>query len=172
MADTKKNLYEGMFLVDSAVASASWDDVVATIQQVLDRAEAEVVSLKKWDERRLAFDVKGRKRGTYILTYFKAPGDGIGRLERDVQLNELLLRVLVLRADRIPEDIINAPTPLESGIRHEHDGNQDEDQDDHPRSRRPRAHASARPRHEEYDAPQASPTAGLDKVDEDQKTDE
>lgn len=171
MADTKKNLYEGMFLVDSAVASASWDDVVATIQQVLDRAEAEVVSLKKWDERRLAFDVKGRKRGTYILTYFKAPGNGIARLERDVQLNELLLRVLVLRADRIPEDIINAPTPLESGIRHEHDSSHDEDHDDHPRSRRPRAHASARSRHDEFASNEASVANRSDENDQDQETD-
>ena len=46
-----KKLYEGMFLVDSALAASDWDGVNDAVKTVLDRSEAEVVSLKKWDER-------------------------------------------------------------------------------------------------------------------------
>ncbi len=108
-----KILYEGMFLVDSALATAEWDGVVATIKNVLERSKAELVSLRKWDDRRLAYDIRGKNRGVYILTYFKADGDRIRDIERDVQLSERIMRVLVLNAEKQPPEIIEKATPAE-----------------------------------------------------------
>ena len=34
--------------------------------------------IKKWDERKLAYEVNGQKRGTYVIAYFTAPGDAVG----------------------------------------------------------------------------------------------
>ena len=62
--------YEAMFLLD-----ASNTDIEAAsvpVRELLDRIRAEVLVLKLWDERRLAYEVKGRRRGMYLLTYFKA----------------------------------------------------------------------------------------------------
>jgi len=102
-----------MFLVDSADATARWDEVEAAIQTVMERGGAEVISLQKWDERRLAYDIAGRKRGMYILCYFRAEPSVISGIERDVRLNELLLRVLVLKAEHITEEDMNSPTPAQ-----------------------------------------------------------
>ena len=99
MESSSKRLYEGMFLVDSALAGSEWDSVNAAISGILERAGAEVVSLEKWDERRLAYDIDGKSRGTYILSYFKAESGKVTGIERDVQLNERIMRVLILRAD-------------------------------------------------------------------------
>ena len=112
MVQESKRMYEGMFLVDSASATSNWDDVESELQRVFDRADAEVLSLRKWDDRRLCYDISGHKRGTYILTYFNIDPDRISGIERDVKLNEKLLRVLILRADCIPEAIREAPTPF------------------------------------------------------------
>lgn len=103
-----------MFLVDTALAAQDWQKILDEIKRVLDRAEAEVVSQKKWDERRLCYEVNKKNRGTYILTYFNCDTSKISGLERDVQLSELITRVLVLRTDRMtPEDLEKA-TPLEA----------------------------------------------------------
>ncbi len=105
-----KKLYEAMFLVDSAQAQSDWDAVITTIKNILERAEAEIVSIKKWDERKLAYEINGRSRGTYILCYFRAEGSRIAEIERDVQLSEQIMRVLILCADHIrEEDIEQAP---------------------------------------------------------------
>ena len=93
-----KKLYEAMFLVDSAEA-ADWDAVITTIKNILEKAEAEIVSIKKWDERKLAYEINGKSRGTYILCYFKAEGERVGDIERDVQLSEQIMRVLILCAE-------------------------------------------------------------------------
>ena len=117
MAQDSKRMYEGMFLVDSATATSNWDEVEAELQRVFERADAEVLNLQKWDDRRLCYDIAGHKRGTYILTYFNVDPDRISGIERDVKLNEKLLRVMILRADRIPEPIREAPTPYMASMK-------------------------------------------------------
>jgi small subunit ribosomal protein S6 len=109
-----KRLYEGMFLVDSALAAQDWQVIIDEVQRVMDRAEAEVISLKKWDERRLCYEVQKKSRGTYILAYFNCETSKIGGIERDVQLSELLTRVLVLRTDRMTPEDLEKLTPLEA----------------------------------------------------------
>ncbi|MHC4524086.1 MAG: 30S ribosomal protein S6 [Planctomycetota bacterium] len=114
METAVKRMYEGMFLVDSALAAQDWQKILDEVQRILDRAEADVVSLKKWDERRLCYDVQGKSRGTYILVYFNCDTDKVKGIERDVQLSELITRVLVLRTDRMSKQDLERPTPLEA----------------------------------------------------------
>ena len=114
METVAKRLYEGMFLVDSGVATVDWQKVLDEIQRVLDRAGAEVVSLKKWDDRRMSYEINRKSRGTYILVYFNSDTDKISGIERDVQLSEILVRVLILRTDRMSEDDLKKATPLEA----------------------------------------------------------
>ena len=52
------------------------------------------------------YDIDKHGRAAYVLCYFRANGTAISSIERDVQLAEHLLRVLVLRADHIsPEEL-------------------------------------------------------------------
>lgn len=114
METALKRLYEGMFLVDSALAAQDWQKILNEVQRILNRAQADVVSLKKWDERRLCYDIQGKSRGTYILAYFNCDTDKVKGIERDVQLSELITRVLTLRTDRMSQEDIDRPTPLEA----------------------------------------------------------
>jgi small subunit ribosomal protein S6 len=108
-----KRLYEAMFLLDSGLAATEWDAVRGTIEHILTRHGGEIVSFKKWDERRLAYEIEGKSRGTYILVYFRGAADQIGAIERDVQLSERILRVLILRTDRMKATDLDKATPLE-----------------------------------------------------------
>lgn len=106
-----KKLYEGMFLVDSAEAAADWDGVEARIKNILERADVEIISIRKWEDRRLAYEIDKKSRGTYILCYFRSDGKRIGDIERDVQLSERIMRVLILSADHLTQDDIEKDTP-------------------------------------------------------------
>jgi small subunit ribosomal protein S6 len=105
-----KRLYEGLFLIDSALAAQDWDGINAAIEKILKRADAEIVSMKKWNEFKLAYEIKGQTRGTYVLTYFNADGQKIAGIERDVQLSDKVMRVLILKADHLTEEDINKDT--------------------------------------------------------------
>ena len=90
--------YEAMFLIGQNVA-ADLTGVIQHINEVLARGNAEVIAMRKWDERRLAYEIRGQKRGLYILVYFRAPGPDVAHIERDCNLSEQILRSLILRAD-------------------------------------------------------------------------
>ena len=111
----QKKTYEGMFLLDAS--ASDFEAAAEPIRNVLDRNQAEILSIKPWEERRLAYEINHRRRGLYVLTYFKAPPEQIVELERDCQLNESILRLLVLRRDKITDAEINAETPATTSWR-------------------------------------------------------
>lgn len=108
---TKKKLYEGMFLVDSAKAGSDWEGINAAIRKILERAEADIISIRKWDDRRLAYEIKHVGRGTYILAYFSVDGQNIQGIEKAVQLSEQILRVLILSAEHMTAEDMEKDTP-------------------------------------------------------------
>ncbi len=117
MVTVTKRLYEGMFLVDSAQAGSDWEGVIGAIETVLKRSDAEIVTLRKWDERKMEYEIGRVGRGTYILTYFRVDGQKISAIERDVQLSEKILRVLILNAEKIPQEEVEKETPAEAAVR-------------------------------------------------------
>ncbi|MBX3381656.1 MAG: 30S ribosomal protein S6 [Phycisphaeraceae bacterium] len=90
--------YEAMFLFGQSTA-ADLAGCVAHLNEIFARAQAEVVAMRKWDDRRLAYEIAGQKRGTYILVYFKAPNESMLGFDRDCNLSEKILRHLLIRAD-------------------------------------------------------------------------
>jgi len=101
-----KRLYEGMFLVDSAQATADWEGTLSVINTILQRADAEVVAMRKWQERKLAYDIDHKSRGTYILCYFNVDGRRISGIEKDVLLSEKVMRALILTTEKRPAEMI------------------------------------------------------------------
>ena len=63
--------YEGMFLFDASTITGE-GEAKEEVQRLLDRSEAEIVVCRKWEERRLAYEIKKCKRGLYMLAYFRA----------------------------------------------------------------------------------------------------
>lgn len=99
------NQYEVMFLFDPSFGN-SFENCETEVRRLMERAEAEIILCQKWDERRLAFNIKGRKRGVYVLVYCKAASDKIAGLERDAKLSEQILRILVIRADDVTPEVM------------------------------------------------------------------
>ncbi len=110
-----KRVYEALFLADSALAAANWQHLNDVIEKIFARAEARVISLRKWDERKLAYPIAGKARGTYILAYFECGSSKIGHIERDVQLSEDILRVMILKTERMSQEDMDKPTPAMLG---------------------------------------------------------
>ncbi len=107
MSEDSVNAYEGLFLFPQSKA-ASLREAVDHIEEIIGRAEAELISLKKWDERRLAYEIRGNKRGIYFLAYFRARASAMVSMERDCNLSEQLLRTLIVQADQMTNNQMEA----------------------------------------------------------------
>jgi small subunit ribosomal protein S6 len=99
--------YECMFLFGQA-AGANLQDAVDHVKELVNRSHGELLALRKFDDRKLAYEVKGQKRGLYLLGYFKAPNDSMSHFERDCNLSEKLLRTMTLRCDHLTDEEIAA----------------------------------------------------------------
>ena len=95
--DVAEKLYEGMFLLDSNKFVANPDDVTRHLLDILDAAEATVVTHRPWQDGRLAYEIEGKRKGLHYLVYFHMPGRGIPVITRKCKLSEYVLRHLVIR---------------------------------------------------------------------------
>ncbi|MCW8131707.1 MAG: 30S ribosomal protein S6 [Planctomycetota bacterium] len=90
-------LYEVMWVVDANLARESMTKVMAGIKELVEKSGGAWVNGDKWEERRLAYPIKKKKRGMYILTHFTSANDVLGRLERNIQISDLVLRAMITR---------------------------------------------------------------------------
>jgi small subunit ribosomal protein S6 len=107
---TANKQYEAMFLLPAG-AAAEQEKSINLVKGIIERHEGKIIVLKKWDERKLAYEMSGQKRGLYIIAYFTAPGNAVTAIERDVNLSEEIIRVLVTHADHLNESEMNAVEP-------------------------------------------------------------
>ena len=102
------NVYECMFLLDTTKTGGDAANVDKQIRALLTKNNAEVLASRPWDERRLCYPVKNQKKGLYYLTYFSTEGKNLNGIEHDCSLNEMVLRMLVLRVDpKLVETMLN-----------------------------------------------------------------
>jgi small subunit ribosomal protein S6 len=97
-------MYEGMFLFDSNLAAKDWPGLEKHVQDLLQKNSAELVYSERWPDRKLSYEIRGMKKGSYYLTYFRAPPTAIQGIKRDTELSERVVRVLILHDETLEED--------------------------------------------------------------------
>jgi small subunit ribosomal protein S6 len=94
-----KHVYEGMFILDSNKYAKDAAGTVGAIPSTLEQFGGEVLASRLWEERRLAYPIKGHRKGTYWLTYFRLDATKLDDLTRQIHLNEGVVRHLLLKID-------------------------------------------------------------------------
>jgi small subunit ribosomal protein S6 len=107
MSETRTYNYEAMFVFSQSV-SVDFQGVVDHVKEILTKNGATIIAMKKWDERRFAYEIDKQKRGLYILTYFSCPGPAMLAINRAADLSEKVLRHLLVRADHLTVDEMKA----------------------------------------------------------------
>ncbi len=93
------NAYEGMFIFDSGRFGRDPEAVSGEIARIVQAAGGEILVSRLWEERRLAYPIKGQKKGTYWLTYFRVAATQLSAIRRQCELSESILRFLLLKVD-------------------------------------------------------------------------
>lgn len=114
-----ENLYEGMFLLDSGKYAASPDNSTNHVLEILKKSGATIVAHRPWADGKMAYQVKGHKKGLHLLTYFTMPPNGLTEVTRQVHLSESILRHMVLKHPKILFDaMVHALSGKEGTFRH------------------------------------------------------
>lgn len=102
--------YEGLFLFGTAF-TASPDEAVKITRGIIEKHGGKPQVLKKWDDRKLAYEIKKQQRGLYVLAFFTAPTAAITAIDRDCRLSDEVLRALILDGSHLTVEEVEAMAP-------------------------------------------------------------
>jgi small subunit ribosomal protein S6 len=96
-------LYESVFIARNDVTQAQVDAVADQVAGILTEQGGEVKKREYWGLRGLAYRIKKNRKGHYMLLGIDATPAAMQEVERQLGLNEDVLRVLTLRVEAIDE---------------------------------------------------------------------
>lgn len=91
--------YDCFFLFDSNKYNRDPGGVIATVHKLIEDLGGEILASRLWEERKLAYMIDGHSKGTYWITYFNMDGPRLPEFNRACQLNENIMRSLVVKVD-------------------------------------------------------------------------
>lgn len=90
--------YETTIIFDPGLEEARINEEVDRVSQSIAQASGEIVEVQRWGKRKLAYNIRKRRDGTYIHIKHKSPPELIGEMDRRFRLNEGVLRHLTVLA--------------------------------------------------------------------------
>jgi len=99
--------YEVLYIVRADLDDDKVQDIIKRVNTLIEKAGGSVERTNIWGKRKLAYEVKHQKEGSYVLQDFQIGPDRIPELEAALKITEEVLRHLIVRK---PEKA--APTPV------------------------------------------------------------
>ena len=91
--------YEVMVILDPTLDERTVAPTLDTFLNVIRTSGGTIEKVDIWGKRRLAFEIKKHSEGIYALLDLNADPDAVKELDRQLSLNESVLRTKVMRRD-------------------------------------------------------------------------
>jgi small subunit ribosomal protein S6 len=89
--------YEILLILDARPPDEEIAAVLTTLEGNLKSLGAEAIKIENWGKRRLAYDIQKQREGTYAVLEASAEPAMVKEFERQLRLNESVLRFLSTR---------------------------------------------------------------------------
>ena len=93
------SFYELTYIINPVLEENQTKEIIAKYKTLIEENGGEIDQIDEWGIRELAYDIDGKHSGYYVNAYFTAPGDIVGRIERSMNIDDNILRNLVLKYD-------------------------------------------------------------------------
>jgi small subunit ribosomal protein S6 len=97
------SFYETVFIARQDISSAQAEALADTFAQVAQEHEGNVVGREYWGLRNLSYRIKKNRKGHYVLLNINAPARAIQELERQLRINEDVLRYMSVKVDKFEQ---------------------------------------------------------------------
>jgi small subunit ribosomal protein S6 len=95
--------YENVFIARQDVSSAQVEALSEAFANLVSEHGGKVTKREYWGLRNLSFRIKKNRKGHYVLFNLDAPPAAVGELERNMRINEDVLRYLTVRVEALEE---------------------------------------------------------------------
>ena len=105
--------YESIFILRSSLGDEDAEAVIEKMKSVLTKHGATIVKAENWGKKKLAYEIKHDRRGTYILLQFESAQENVvSELERLYRLEDSVIKFLTVRVE---EEALQAVAAEEQG---------------------------------------------------------
>ena len=110
------NRYEMIYIIDTGLEDSARKELIEKVSALIASNGGEIEKVDEtWGKRRLAYAIDYKTEGWYVLVTFKAPAELPRELERNLQINESVLRYLVVKLEEKRSAVkprANKPAPV------------------------------------------------------------
>ena len=102
-----QNVYECMFIFNANAYARNPAAAQKAVEELIESVDGEILASRLWNEQKLAFPIKGHRKGAYWLTYARIESTRLAKLNRSTQLNDSILRHLFVKLEpRLGEPMV------------------------------------------------------------------
>jgi small subunit ribosomal protein S6 len=136
--------YEHIFMVRQDASNAQVEELTEHYKSVIAANGGSIGKVEYWGVKSLAYRIRKNRKAHYTLMNITAPPAALAEMERQMSINEEVVRFLTLRMDELDEEPSVMVRPARRDDRRD-DRPERRDREDRPREDRPR---EDRPRRE------------------------
>ncbi len=93
------SLYEHIFICRQDISQQQVEDLTAQFSSVISDNGGSIAKTEYWGLRSMAYKVKKNRKGHYALLNIDASHEAIAEMERQMSLNDDVIRFLTIRVD-------------------------------------------------------------------------
>ncbi len=105
--------YETIFILDPDLEDEKTQSAVEKVKGIITQSGGEILKAEDWGKRKLAYDVRKKPRGHYILIHFTGSPTLLSELERNYRVMDAVIKFQSVRLDERQETSSKAFLPEE-----------------------------------------------------------
>ncbi len=107
------NRYELTYIIDTALEEEARKELIEKISSLIAQNGGEVEKVDEtWGKRRLAYPINDKPEGYYVLVTMQAPAELPKEIERNLRINENVLRSLVIKVEEKKHSVKPRPVRM------------------------------------------------------------
>ena len=106
--------YETIFILDPDLEEDVTQSTIEKVKGIITQANGEILKVEDWGKRKLAYEVKKKTKGHYILIHFSGSPALLSELERNFRVMDAVIKFQSVRLDERKTSTAEAPIPEES----------------------------------------------------------
>lgn len=95
--------YESVFIARQDISASQTEGLTETFSQIITEQGGNIVSVENWGLRSIAYRINKNRKGHYVLLNIDAPAPALHEMERQMRINEDVLRYMTIRVDGFEE---------------------------------------------------------------------
>jgi len=96
-------LYEHTFIARQDISPQQVEDLAREFSSIIENNGGKIARAEYWGLRNLAYRVKNNRKGHYVLLNIDAPSDAVKEMERNIRLNDDVIRNMTVRVEEIED---------------------------------------------------------------------